>query len=600
MGCVICLEDFGEDDCEENRPSALTCGHLFHYKCVSKWLNQKRGGKSLNSCPFCKNEADEKNIVKLFPSDSGDLDRYLQERQREGFGVGEDFEGILSKQDRDRLLNHLLDFNQYLSHFVMATHSVRVDTLLRAGTKIRRLIRSDLLTDQDKEDVREGLDLSLSALEKAAEVFREKSLEVEEMRRDLERDQRDFTRRQRLLHEEKRDQKATRSRIKAKEEDLEREKKKLKNLAEEIELKSKAQEKTEEAMREWALRLETKSKEVESLIRRTKIESAHKISSIQETANAKVSEMEVKVEEAERKVREAERERDAIGSKNNTLADQMRQLQSKVEKYKAQLKKKEEDDTALADLKAQVMTLQRMLKEGKGSGASSSGDGHARDRQRIPPSPSTKNHSNRESFALPLVPLQESRSHGIHPSIPNGETSSSSSSSSPSSKRIRVSEVPSTSLSPHDRIGRQIPSSQRGSSSERRESQSLYIEKEDLDDELDDFDYPMPGLTHDFLDKSALARKRDKITSSFNSPSSTKVLHTNPLAKSSSSNSFFLESRVGLDHDSGRGTGKTRVEGRREVGGTRLESEKKKERDSVKSWLSNHTGVVLGPKRRAR
>ncbi|CAH0559960.1 unnamed protein product [Brassicogethes aeneus] len=40
--CAICLEDF------ETRE--LSCGHVFHTKCISKWLQYN------NTCPFCRKE----------------------------------------------------------------------------------------------------------------------------------------------------------------------------------------------------------------------------------------------------------------------------------------------------------------------------------------------------------------------------------------------------------------------------------------------------------------------------------------------------------------------------------------------------------------
>lgn len=45
--CVVCLEDFDNEDIIKELP----CRHLYHVKCIDKWLSQNS-----NKCPVCKNE----------------------------------------------------------------------------------------------------------------------------------------------------------------------------------------------------------------------------------------------------------------------------------------------------------------------------------------------------------------------------------------------------------------------------------------------------------------------------------------------------------------------------------------------------------------
>ena len=42
--CVICLEDYKNEDYFTNLP----CAHFFHTKCIVDWL------KRTNDCPICK------------------------------------------------------------------------------------------------------------------------------------------------------------------------------------------------------------------------------------------------------------------------------------------------------------------------------------------------------------------------------------------------------------------------------------------------------------------------------------------------------------------------------------------------------------------
>ena len=43
--CIICLEEFKNDD----KSIYLPCFHLFHEKCITDWINMKKG-----FCPFCR------------------------------------------------------------------------------------------------------------------------------------------------------------------------------------------------------------------------------------------------------------------------------------------------------------------------------------------------------------------------------------------------------------------------------------------------------------------------------------------------------------------------------------------------------------------
>jgi hypothetical protein len=43
--CSICFDDFEEND----DVSILKCNHLFHYKCINKWLMENK-----TTCPICR------------------------------------------------------------------------------------------------------------------------------------------------------------------------------------------------------------------------------------------------------------------------------------------------------------------------------------------------------------------------------------------------------------------------------------------------------------------------------------------------------------------------------------------------------------------
>lgn len=57
--CTICLEQW--TNAGDHRLSALRCGHLFGYKCISKWLKGQT-----HKCPQCNKKAKQSDIVVLY------------------------------------------------------------------------------------------------------------------------------------------------------------------------------------------------------------------------------------------------------------------------------------------------------------------------------------------------------------------------------------------------------------------------------------------------------------------------------------------------------------------------------------------------------
>lgn len=71
--CTICLEQW--TSAGDHRLSALRCGHLFGYRCISKWL---RG--QTRKCPQCNKKAKHSDIVVLYARTLKALDTTEQER----------------------------------------------------------------------------------------------------------------------------------------------------------------------------------------------------------------------------------------------------------------------------------------------------------------------------------------------------------------------------------------------------------------------------------------------------------------------------------------------------------------------------------------
>ncbi|XP_012586232.1 PREDICTED: E3 ubiquitin-protein ligase RFWD3 [Condylura cristata] len=73
--CTICLEQW--TNAGDHRLSALRCGHLFGYRCISKWLKGQA-----RKCPQCNKKAKHSDIVVLYARTLRALDTSEHERMR--------------------------------------------------------------------------------------------------------------------------------------------------------------------------------------------------------------------------------------------------------------------------------------------------------------------------------------------------------------------------------------------------------------------------------------------------------------------------------------------------------------------------------------
>ena len=55
--CMICLEPLNNEIAE------VSCSHLFHYKCIEKWLNTNKN--ILRACCVCENNTEIVNIINF-------------------------------------------------------------------------------------------------------------------------------------------------------------------------------------------------------------------------------------------------------------------------------------------------------------------------------------------------------------------------------------------------------------------------------------------------------------------------------------------------------------------------------------------------------
>ena len=92
--CLICQDQEDINFCHEET-SVLNCGHLFHKKCLKKWLDTN------STCPECKSAVKTNDFVQnIYPSNREDsdymLNKLFNETENVKISPPENFQKILT------------------------------------------------------------------------------------------------------------------------------------------------------------------------------------------------------------------------------------------------------------------------------------------------------------------------------------------------------------------------------------------------------------------------------------------------------------------------------------------------------------------------
>lgn len=335
MGCSICMDDFDEA-ADSQRPTALPCGHIFHHGCVQSWFYGSFAASTSmpnkQRCPLCAVPTQAKSMMRLYPSEGNDLNRYLQayrsSHSREA--VADDRETGEDKDCSDHLLDALMQFHNSLQAFVMSTHSDQIARSASQGSALAKHVQT-LCPGKDKEgqtDLQSALE-ALSQLQTTCEAGKKA---VEKRRRDLSRS----------LEKAKNDSKAASALLaQAKEGSAKQERIKIELSREMTQMQElqKVRQKEEAVLRERAARadsidaeLRTRRRAMEQERKQEAFNTSTKISMIESKTREEIAAMQTKVMLAEQKARDAERQCQATQEKNNLLAKQMREMKERLSK----------------------------------------------------------------------------------------------------------------------------------------------------------------------------------------------------------------------------------------------------------------------------
>lgn len=340
MGCSICLDDFDQADGNERRATALACGHIFHYDCLTTWFygpNRAPGYISPKRCPLCSISADPRKMVKLYPSDGDELTTYLSgQHLHEVIPLGSLGQHVPDNADLSRnhkeLLGNLLDFTQAIQQFAMAAHSFRHELTLKAGVKVRRLIQV-LTTDSNDLSLREflraidALESATAATHKIKSDFELKSKQAADVSKHLTRTQHTLDEHKRLLDEHA-------ETLKARQAQVETQSHHVNTLMQQVDGSAKHNQERAKELELRERQLRTREREMFEKVRRERIENKEMVGRMHATTTAQISLMHTQVNDARAKCQEAERQRDLAHTKSCELAAQLTQLKQRFSSHR--------------------------------------------------------------------------------------------------------------------------------------------------------------------------------------------------------------------------------------------------------------------------
>ncbi|SPO29224.1 uncharacterized protein UTRI_06173 [Ustilago trichophora] len=590
MGCAICLDDFDQADGDAKRATALPCGHIFHYDCLQTWFygptaahtnrpNQKR-------CPLCSITTNPASMVRLFPSDGDDLDTYLSGQQLWDLELSTRQGPVPSGHDNLRghkeLLNDLMDFNKAVQSYVMATHSARVDKMLKSGVKVRKLV-VDLTKDRGP-DLDESLLSAMDALENAASSF-------STLFNDLSRRVRDNRKREVEL-EKKKDKLQ-----------LELRKAEDKTRAANVQLDQarQARHEADELVKEvndrdrrvTALIIEISSKEEDLKAREREIDSQRramtletniKISNMKSSTDAALADMRAKLEAAEKRRDEAEKERRDSHNKSCRLAEQLKKMQEQLQSRKTPAHPGASDSKSsdVAVLERKNKALQTLL---------AARDAQLKELGIVTPDRRIVRSSNRLS-SQSFVDLTRSSSPVGNDNI-----------DSPATPRDGFEITSQTSTLGGAAPVRSPTPQRRG---KKRARSSLSIEPERLDDEMDEALFPMPGFAVTLPPRRTVAVHVRFQSDDAASPT---VTAANQSAASTNTTAAAAAAPVSGVADGLAGpsaAGSKSPSSRKNLSKRKARSSDPTASTSSSSsnpnydWLNKSNGIALGPKRRSK
>lgn len=312
MGCSICLGPYTAD----NRPAALPCGHIFHYECVHEWLRTRTHGVLPTGCPLCKAPASTASIIPLWPDDDADFLQYAAVHSDNASGP------------HSGLLASVREWVSNMHAYAMAAHGLRSSAMSRASKNMAH----DIIREQD----------SHASMKRAMDALADAVLHAERLSRELADKTNAADERALALHAEQVQLKEKEQGIQISQERVEKDRtilrqkqKVVAQRTEELAEKERLLERRGKAMAQEHQAHAMRIQEGLAAAKSQSAEAIRKAALAEESSLAKCAEAEHRIKAAEDRVADMAEALADIRKKNQSMADQMRELQAALASSKA-------------------------------------------------------------------------------------------------------------------------------------------------------------------------------------------------------------------------------------------------------------------------
>lgn len=303
MGCRICLDAYTPDE----RPAALPCGHVFHHACLQDWLTTRTHGAVPSGCPLCKAPAALTDLVPLWASDT-DLKQYVAAHPPDG------------------RLSSMHAWVRHLHDYAIATHQLCPPAMSRAAAALPSAL---------PDEARHALQDAMHALDDAV-------VHTDRLSRDLaqrmhaldERTRHVLAREERCRRDE---QRLARDREHAEREHaaLRHRQKHLAHVKDRLETQQHALDARARQLDEAHEAQTTRLHDSIAAAKSQCAESIRRAALAEEAATARCTDAERQVREAHEHVSDMTRALHETRTKNQRMADQLRELRAALEASKA-------------------------------------------------------------------------------------------------------------------------------------------------------------------------------------------------------------------------------------------------------------------------
>ncbi|KAK0555230.1 hypothetical protein OC845_000370 [Tilletia horrida] len=445
-----------------------------------------RQGSYILICPLCKTICPVDLIIDLWPSDHDDLEMYGNFVKRDGSGPSSRLLKLNRAINEQELFNNLTTFRGYLSAYIIHTHGVDLRFIQNSGVKVLEMIERLVPDDIQKENLKNAL----CSLEEAAARFSNAAAEAQDAIAATWQQQAELASLQRILDQKDSELAVLAAQLADDRAQLLSDSKRMKQ--EKVEALQQASN-----LKRRATELEKKERAADSNAKRAEVALKIGLAQRDQECQKRIEEAEERVAAAQRAQAEAEVASANSRHKQEKLSESFRRLQKDLPTRK-ELEKENQR------LRHELDALKRKRRRTEAPRPSNESTASAESRNALHSIPSTSFQNNRPDDARGLN-RSDGSSTGNAIIVESGSSTADPESSpvlpSIGPSRVRASVRPAASTSISIRKGGlhalkmlAAQNSKMPRRSDPNTSNSLSVEVEDLDVELNDNDFPMQGM----------------------------------------------------------------------------------------------------------